>query len=136
MSYHIRAFTLIELMVVVLIVGILALISSNIYTDFVRKGRRADAINALLSLSLAEEQYRTNNATYGTLAEVWTQGSTSPEGYYTLSISNVSSSAYTLTATAVGDQANDADSGSTCTPLTLSVSNGTITKSPSTCWPT
>lgn len=131
----INGFTLIELMMTVLIVSIITIVASNIYTSYVRKGRRIDAINALLSISLAEERYRTNNALYGTLAQVWSGVSASSENYYTLAISNVSASAYTLTATATGDQANDAVNGTSCTTLTLAVSNSTITKTPTVCWP-
>ena len=131
-----KGFTLIELMITVLLVSIIALIASNTYSNYVRKGRRIDAINSLLSISLAEERYRTTNTTYGTLAQVWSSVTASTEGYYTLAISNVSATAYTITATATGDQANDAQNGTSCSPLTLTVSNGTITKSPATCWPT
>jgi len=130
-----NGFTLIELMTTVLIVGIIAIISTTIYSGYVRKGRRVDAVNSLLSMSLAEERYRSSNASYGTLAQAWNNQSTSQDGYYTLSISNVSSTSYTLTATAVGDQANDAENGTSCSVITLSVSNGTITNSPSVCWP-
>jgi type IV pilus assembly protein PilE len=131
-----KGFTLIELMTTVLILGIIALISANIYSGYVRKGRRVDAVNSLLSMSLAEERYRSSNASYGTLAQAWNNQSTSQEGFYTLAISNVSSTAYTLTATAVGNQVNDAENGTSCSTITLSVSNGTITKSPAACWPT
>ena len=131
-----KGFTLIELMVTVLIFGIIAIIATTIYSSYVRKGRRVDAVNALLSMSLAEESYRSTNATYGTLAQVWNGQTASQEGFYTLAISNVSSTTYTLTATAVGDQANDAENGTACAAITLSISNGTITKSPAACWPT
>ena len=128
--------TLIELVVTVAIMSILAVVAINIYSQHARKGRRIDAINSLLAISLAEERYRSNNASYGTLAQVWGGVTTTAEGFYTLSISNVSATSYTLTATAAGDQANDASSSTSCTPLVLTVSNGAITKTPSVCWPT
>ena len=127
--------TLIELQITVLIISIIAIIATNLYTSYVRKARRIDAINAILSMSLAEEQYRSNNTLYGTLAQTWGGVTASPEGYYTLSIANVSASSYTITATATGDQVNDAVDGTSCTPITLAVSNGVVTKSPSVCWP-
>lgn len=129
-------FTLVEMMITVLIIGITTLVAIYLFTDTIKRGRRIDAVNALLSISLAEERYRTNNSTYGTLAQVWGGVATSAEGYYTLAISNVTATSYTITATGVGNQATDADNGTACSPLTLTVSNGTITKSPSTCWPT
>ncbi len=56
-------FTLIELMVTVVIVGILASVSVPSYLSYVRQGRRADAKTALLDLAGREERYfNTNNA--------------------------------------------------------------------------
>lgn len=130
-----KGFSLIELAIVVLIVAILAILASVLYTSYVRKGRRADAIDTLSEMSLAEERYRSNNTTYGTLAQVWGGVTASTGGYYTLSISSVSGTAYTLTATATGSQANDTESGTSCTPLVLSASSGTVTKTPAACWP-
>jgi type IV pilus assembly protein PilE len=135
MRIHNKAFTLIELVIVVAIVVILALVALNLYSSNVLKGRRTDGLNAILAISLAQERYRSNNSQYGTLAQAWGGVSASPQGYYTLSISNVSSTGYTITATAVGNQATDAVDGISCTTLQLSVANGTLTKSPSACWP-
>lgn len=132
---HKTGFTLIELLIALAILAILSTIAVTSYTSYVRKGRRTDGLHTLLAMSLAEEKYRMTNSTYGTLAQVWGGVSTSPQGYYTLSISNVTASSYTLTATAIGNQANDSDSGTTCTPLTLTVSSGTTTQAPATCWP-
>lgn len=128
-------FTLIEMAVTVLIIAITSVAALYLFSDQVKRGRRIDAINALLSISLAEERYRTNNTTYGTLAQVWGGVTSSAEGYYTLAITNVSGTSYTITATGVGTQANDAENGTACSPLSLAVSSGTITKSPATCWP-
>lgn len=129
-------FTLIEMAITVLIIAITSVAALYLFTDQIKRGRRIDAVNALLSISLAEERYRSNNTTYGTLAQVWGGVTTSPEGYYTLAISNVSATTYTITATGVGAQATDADNGVDCSPLVLTVSSGTITKTPNTCWPT
>lgn len=128
--------TLIELVIAIAIISILTITAVFLYSSQIRKGRRIDAINTLLAISLAEERYRSNNTTYGTLAQVWSGVTTTGEGYYTLSISNVTATSYTLTATAVGTQANDANGGTSCTPLVITMSNGTLTKTPSACWPT
>lgn len=130
-----KGFSLIEMLITVAIISILAVIAIQLFTPYIRKGRRIDAIDSMLSISLAEERYRSNNTTYGTLSQVWGSVSTTSEGYYTISISNVSSTAYTITATAVGNQANDTQDGTSCATLTLTMSNGTITKSPTVCWP-
>lgn len=129
-------YTLIEMLMTVGILGILVLVASSLYTSYVRKGRRIDAVNSILSIQLAEEQYRSKNTQYGTLAQVWSGVSASAEGYYSIAISNVTASSYTITATAQGTQANDAENGTSCSALTLAMSNGTITKTPAACWPT
>jgi len=129
-------YTLIEMLIAVTMLAILVIVATSVYPTYVRKGRRIDAINSLLSITLAEERYRGNNTQYGTLAQVWGGVTTSSEGYYTLSISNVSATTYTITATAVGNQANDAADGTSCSSLVIAVSNGTITKTPAACWPT
>lgn len=127
-------FTLIELMIVIVVIGILAVIAASVYKTFILKGRRADGINAILNLQLAEERYRSTNTQYGSIAQVG-GSSTSPQGYYSLAVSNVGASSYTITATAQGNQASDSNGGTSCTTLTLAVSNGTATQTPAACWP-
>lgn len=129
-----RGFTLIELMIMVVILGILTVVATSLFTSRVREGRRSDAENSLVSMALAEERYRTSNTSYGTLAQVWGGVTTSSGGYYTLSISNVSATGYTLTATANGDQANDKEDNTSCATITYTVSNGSIARSPTICW--
>jgi len=128
-------FTLIEMVIVLAIICITTLAAIAMYSSQVQASQRIDGINCLLSMSLAEERYRTVNTTYGTLAQVWGGVTASPEGYYTLAISSVTATGYTLTATAVGTQATDTANGVACSVLTLTVSAGTITKTPSACWP-
>src|SRR3990167_9805656 len=133
---NINGFSLIEMMITILIISIVTVAAIYLFTDQIQRGRRIDAVNALLSISLDEERYRSNNTTYGTLTQVWGGVTTSAEGYYTLAISNVSATDYTITATPTGAQASDAEDGTSCSPLTLAVSSGTITKTPAVCWPT
>lgn len=135
MNRKVFGFTLVELLITLLIISIATVVAIWTFGDQVRRGRRVDGINALLSISLAEERYRSNNTTYGTLAQVWGGVTASAEGYYTLAISNLSATSYTITATGVGNQANDAADGVSCGVLTLAVSNGTVTKTPAACWP-
>jgi len=133
-------FTLIELMITVAVVGILAAIAYPSYIDYVRASRRAEAINQLSAIALAQEKWRANNTSYtGTLgtgglgwASATTQG-----GYYVLTISNPSGTSFTATATAqtVGGQNNDKASGVSCATLTID-QNGPVLGSPSQapCW--
>lgn len=118
-----KGFTLIELMVVVAIVGILAAVAYPSYTEYVRKGRRSDGMAALAAVQQAQERWRSNNVSYGSLAQIGASTS-SASGYYTISITGTpSATAYTAVATATGVQASDAK----CTALSVSMANGTIT---------
>ena len=104
-----KGFTLIELMVVVAIVGILVAVALPSYTDYVIRSKRADATGALMAATNAMERWRANNFSYAGAsagvtfaANVPSDGSASP--YYTLSISNLSASTYTITARAISEQ--------------------------------
>lgn len=130
-----NGFTLIELMIALAIVSILIVGAIIGYRPYMRKGRRMDGINAIMAVSLAEERYRATNTTYGTLAQAYNNVTTSPDGFYTLAVSNVSATSYTVTATATGDQANDTAGNTSCTTLTLAYSNGAVTRTPAACWP-
>jgi len=80
-----KAFTLIEVMIVVVIVAILAAIAVPSYQDSIRKTRRADAKEALMRIAALQERYFFTNNKYGTASDLGV-GSTSQEGYYTISI--------------------------------------------------
>jgi type IV pilus assembly protein PilE len=59
-----KGFTLIELMIVVAIIGIIASIALPSYTDYVKKGRAAEATGNLADLRVQMEQYFQDNRTY------------------------------------------------------------------------
>ena len=103
-----KAFTLIELMVTVAIMGILASIAYPSYQDSVIKSRRADIKGVLLGLANTMERHytETNPNTY--------VGVTSPAAdaypYYSVTIHEATASIYTLWAAPRGAQ-NDAKCG-------------------------
>ena len=103
-----RGFTLIELMIVVAIVAILAMVALPSYLDTLQKGRRADAMAALLKVQLALEKYRATHTGFASLSTLGL-GTRSPDGHYQLEMSSSSSSTYRVTATPVtgGKQAGD-----------------------------
>ena len=59
-----KGFTLIEVMIVVAIVGILAAIAMPAYTDYVKRGKAAEATSTLADLRVKMEQYYQDNRTY------------------------------------------------------------------------
>ncbi len=126
-----KGFTLIEVMIVVVVIGIIAAIAVPSYVNYVRKSKRADAHTALLRVQLAQEKWRANNASYGTLANIGVNAD-SPEGYYTLSIASNTATGYVATATAKAGTSQANDTGCTAIVLTLNASGESRT--PETCW--
>ncbi len=146
-----QAFTLIELMVTVAIVGILASIALPSYQEQVNKSRRADAEGALLGFANAMERRFTEANSYcdaggvdganscgasgtndtGSPSLYPAQSPASGSALYNLTISAVTANTYTLSATPTGAQANDK-----CGILTLTntgvkgVSSATVAE----CW--
>lgn len=148
-----RAFTLIELMIAVAIVGILAAIAIPSYQDSVMKSRRSDAKGALLGLANAMERLFTTNNSYcdagGTggadSCGTGTNDTGSPSiystqvpvdggaAYYNLTITVATANTYTIQARPTGKQ-----SGDKCGDLIVnhlaqkSVANATLDAA--TCW--
>jgi len=110
-------FTLIELMIVVVIMGVLLAVAFPSYLDSVRKGRRAEGIAGLTAVQQAQERFRANSPTYGNLnspADANTLPNTSTttaNGRYNLAVTGNTAAGYTVTATAVGGQAADTACG-------------------------
>lgn len=129
-------FSLLDLIFAMAIVAILASLAVPGFMTSVRKSRRADAIESLRSLQLAQERWRANNPAYGTLANLGIPGTT-PGGWYTLAVSAPGATGYTATATALSgnSQVSDVAAGTSCS--TLTVNQDTPVFSPtgqSACW--
>lgn len=96
-------FTLIEVMIVVVVIGILAAIAYPNYTDYVQRANRSEGQALLADVSARQERYFAQNNAYITsssdLDKLGLSGTSSETGKYTLSVASVNNDGgYTLTA--------------------------------------
>jgi type IV pilus assembly protein PilE len=132
-------YTLIELMIVVVIIGVLMAYLIPSYERYVIQSKRTEAQTAILQIAAAEEKHNTAFYTYTT-----TVGGTGTDGNslgigsaqfvtsenYDFTIT--ADAGYTITATAKGySQIKDKYEGVDCTELTL---DATGVKLPLVCW--
>lgn len=124
-----RGFTLIELMIVVVVVGILGAIAYPSYLKSVMKGRRSSAQTHLMEIAQQQQQYLVDARSYA--PSVSALNLTTPANvlaYYTVAITITSGPPPTFTATATpiagSSQASDG-------PLSI---DSTGAKTPSTSW--
>ena len=102
-------------MIVVAVIGLLAAVALPSYQRSVQKARRSDARSALATTAQLMERYSTEHgaAGYSTATLSTVPGPTvvtkpaSDNGYYLLSFSNLTATAFTLRAVPQGAQAND-----------------------------
>ena len=82
---RIRGFTLIEMMIVVVVVGILAAIALPAYQEQVRKSRRATAEAHLMDVAARQQQFLLDNRRYATdLATLTVTTPTDVSNFYTV----------------------------------------------------
>jgi type IV pilus assembly protein PilE len=127
-------FTLIELMIVVVIIGILMAISVPAYQGYVLRSHRTDAQSSLLDIAARQERYVAQNIagyTSQLVDDLKLASANSSKGYYTLAVTsapcNDFANCYTIIATAVGSQANDTD----CPKINYDSAGR---KTPAACW--
>lgn len=122
-----RGFTLIEVMIVVVVIGILAAIAYPAYTDYINKSRRADGQAALMAAEGELHRVRSAGNAYAT-ADITTG---SPDGYYQVELTASTVDSYTLTATAQGAQIRD----TACNSMRIvRTSDGDTDYLPAQCW--
>jgi type IV pilus assembly protein PilE len=112
-----RGFTLVELMITLVVGAILVTIAVTSYTRQVRKSRRTEAKTVVLDLAGREERnYSTSNSYVAVPASLGYTGAAFPivvgNGYYNINVAVVAAApgvptTFTITATPIGDQAND-----------------------------
>jgi type IV pilus assembly protein PilE len=106
-----RGVTLIELVIAIAVVAILAAIAFPSYQEQMRKTRRADGKAELMETAQQLERCYTRFSRYNDGNCGVALPSNSSEGYYVVSATAITASAFTLDATPQADQANDARCG-------------------------
>ena len=116
-----RGFTSLELMIAVAVAGILSSLAYPSFVDQLTRARRVDAIAAVSAAQLAQERWRANRTSYGSLADIGIAG-VSSAGHYTLQVTGSSATGYQILATARGTQARD----EACRNLRLEVAGANV----------
>jgi len=133
-----QGFSLIELMIAVVIVGILAAVAIPMYSDYVTRSRRADGQATLMQVAQELERCYTQFSKYNdnscSVVNSGVVSETSDQGFYGISASggNLTESTFTLTATPQNEQADDTD----CAALTLTHlgEESATGDDPGSCW--
>ena len=130
-----KGFTLIELLIALAILAILITIAYPSYNQYILRSRRADAIAALSQDQILLERCYAQNFSYTGCASLPGFPHNSTQGFYSISLSSLGSTNYSLTATPIGSQAQD----TTCASMSVNQANvRTASDSSSTaqsvCW--
>lgn len=128
-----QGFTLLEMLITLVVLGILAAVVYPNLSSYVKKGRRSEAYNSLNAVQQAQERHRANNSSYASSLTDATNAdppglgfasTSSATGLYTLSLDSVSATGYSVIATAVSGKSQADDSG--CQQLRIRSASGSL----------
>ncbi|MGY1889785.1 hypothetical protein PS619_02313 [Pseudomonas fluorescens] len=88
-----RGFTLIEIMIVIAIIGIVITIAAPSYTEYLKKGRRAEVVSLLSEQAQSLERFYTKNNVYTGIT-----GLSTGNDFYTIT-PTITDQTFVLTAT-------------------------------------
>ena len=88
-----RGFTLIEIMIVIAIIGIVITIAAPSYTEYLKKGRRAEVVSLLSEQAQSLERFYTKNNVYTGIT-----GLSTGNDFYTIT-PTIADQTFLLTAT-------------------------------------
>jgi type IV pilus assembly protein PilE len=128
-GFAICGFTLLELMIVVVIVGILAAIALPSYSSYLRRSARAEAQSFLTDAASRQQQFLVDRRAYA--ASIPSLNVTPPTDLaakftFTIATADGPPPTFTLTGQAIGDQLKDQ-----CPTITL---DNTGNRTPTGCW--
>lgn len=126
-----HGFTLAELMIVVVVIGLLAAVALPTFMDAMRKSRRSEAFTALAGVQQAQERWRGSHASYADTLGAGEEGSPglglpneTPSGYYAVSIAAADAAGYTLVAEGKSGTTQAGDSQ--CRKLAVRMQGGNL----------
>lgn len=144
-----RGFTLIEVMITVVIIGILAMIAVPAYGNYVLRANRAVGKTAIMRIATQQESYFTDrkqyatslpalsSTEYGTATTVYVkrdgtvQAANTADTIYAVTLTGASATAYAVQAVPVHAQARD----TACGTLTYtSTGTRTVSGTATDCW--
>lgn len=101
-----RGFTLVEMMIAVAVAGVLSSVALPSFQGVLHQSRRSEALVAMMQVQAAQERWRSNHRSYGTLADIGVATRT-PGGHFTLQVADAGEDGYDVFATATGTQSRD-----------------------------
>ncbi len=110
MQSRTAGFTLVELLITLVVIGILVGIALPSYRQYVIRSNRVDATSSLLRLAANQERFYLQNNTYSAdLADLGFPGGGTVDGHYILAINDADAAGFEIQATPAGSQVTDVD---------------------------